>query len=267
MSNLKKVILLLFIVSRSSAQSFSDSESCALLHSNLSNSNSALNTFNNPANLMLNNDLTFTAFYSPAPYGLSELAIRATGISYTSKYGAFAAGFHHYGFELYKEQRYAFSYANCIAKNFYMGISAIYYNVSIKNYGTTGTFYFNLGLNYRILESIRIACLIINPTRASLSGYSNELPVVLKMGADIEINNSFTFCTALAKEGNFDTAYSFGLISHIFSFINLYTGYRNYPSSYSCGITLYHFQAAITYSIYSHEYLGLSQQIGCQINL
>src|SRR4030042_1220598 len=96
----------------------------ALSHSDIAQSNDVFSIFNNPAGLAQMNWREIGIYYSPAPFGINELANGFAAYHEPTDLGSFALGFMTYGFDLYRENKFALSYSNRLFEDFFLGITA-----------------------------------------------------------------------------------------------------------------------------------------------
>ena len=147
--DIKIFLFLLLFTSQSFTQENPGARQIALSHSDVALSNDAFALFNNPAGLSQLTAYQSGLFYSPSPFGLSELSNGFAAFAYPTTFGTFSTGFMIYGFELYKETELALAFGRNIYTNFSAGISVYYRNISIKNYGNKGFLLLNIRLCFR----------------------------------------------------------------------------------------------------------------------
>ena len=122
---LKKLILMFFILflSRtSSAQENPGARQIALSNSGVALSNDVFSIFNNPAGSAQMNWTEVGFYYSPSPFGIKELSHGFAAFHQPVKFGSISAGFMSYGFELYKENKLAISFARRFAEKLFSRI-------------------------------------------------------------------------------------------------------------------------------------------------
>ena len=117
----------------------------SLANSDVALANDVFTLFNNPAGLAQLSWREVGVYYSPAPFGLTELANGYVAYHEPFSFGSIAVGGMTYGFELYRESKVLLGYSYNYENIFFAGAAVNYHSFSIRNYGSTGTFYFNLG--------------------------------------------------------------------------------------------------------------------------
>ena len=134
----------------------------SLSNSDVALSNDAFSLFNNPAGLAQMNWREVGIYYSPAPFGLSELANGYAAYHEPTSIGSFAVGGMSYGFDLYRESKFILGYSYNFQNKFFAGVAINYQTVSIKNYGNDGAIFFNLGGLAYITNNFRLGFAVHN---------------------------------------------------------------------------------------------------------
>lgn len=259
---MKALLFLLLISYECFAQIKPGARQAALAHSDIASVGDIFGAFNNPASTSLIKSREFGISYSPAPFGMKELSNAFAGYCEPTKFGNFSAGFSMYGFELYKETQFVLGYGRKISKEFLVGAAAIYKNISIKNYGSTGVFLFNIGAIAKINEQFGIALAAENITRSTVNGEANQIPTVLWAGANARFLNELSLSLALRKELGFNPSVRLGAEYFLMDFVQLRFGVSNEPSTYSSGIGILYEFMQFDYAVSSHPDLGFTHQVG-----
>lgn len=233
----------------------------ALAHADVASQKNVFALFNNPASLTDLNFIQAGIFYSPAPYGLSELSTAFAAVSIPAWSGTTAAGFSVYGFELYRESSISAGYSNKVLENFSAGITAVYRNVSIKNYGSANAFILNAGFSAAVSGAISFGMFALNVTRSSIGSEGNQIPTVFCLGGTY-LAGDFNINAAVEKEISSDPAFLFGAEIKPLEFIELRLGVRTFPSNFSAGIGIEYARFQFEYAVYTHTDLGLTHQAG-----
>ena len=96
----------------------------SLSNSDVALSNDVFSLFNNPAGLSQMNWREVGIYYSPAPFGLSELANGYAAYHEPTSIGSFALGGMSYGFDLYRESKFILGYSYNFQNKFFAGVAA-----------------------------------------------------------------------------------------------------------------------------------------------
>lgn len=254
--------LLLKFAGESFAQEQPGAGQIALAHSDVSSVNDVFSLFNNPAGLALLKTREIGFYYSPAPFGVKELANAFAAYCEPTQFGSFSAGYSNYGFELYKENKFAIGYGKKIANNFFIGLSSVYHSISIKNYGSKDVIVFNIGAIAKLNDQIGIGFAVNNVTRSSITNESNDIPTVFWLGADLKFVKDIVFSAAVKKEIGFNPSIRLGTEYLMVDFLKLRIGASDEPNTYSGGIGIIYQFVQVDYAFFSHPDLGLTHQFG-----
>ena len=235
----------------------------ALSNSDVAASDDIFSLFGNPAGLSRIESRQFGIFYSPSPFGISELANGYAAINQPTNFGSFALGAMNYGFNLYRETRIQFGYSKIIEEKFLFGISAFYQTLSIKNYGTHNSVNLSLGGIFIVSNNLSIGFSLHNPLREN--DYSS-LTTNFRTGISYTVLDDAKIHLAVFKEINFPISISGGVEYDILKFFSLRFGIQNNPNTYSAGIGINYLVLQLDYALNSHQDLGLTHQIGLLIN-
>ena len=234
----------------------------ALSNSDIAQSDDVFSVFNNPAGIGQIRWREIGVFYSPEPFGLSELANAFAAYNEPFNFGSVAIGVMTYGFELYRESKVTigFSYKN--GDNIYFGTAINYQAVSIKNYGSKNSFLFDIGLLAYMTDDLRIGFSYKNITRSSYGFQGDELPVVLNSGLSYQIIKNCNVNIAIEKDIRFPVSPRFGIEYQVIKQLTIRTGYSKEPVRYSFGVGINISIFRFNYALLSHQQLGMTHQIG-----
>jgi len=261
-TTVKILSVLLLVFSECFSQIEPGARQVALAHSDISCPVDVFSLFNNPSGLSFIKTREVGFYYSPSPYGVKELSNAYAAYCEPTAFGSLSAGFSVYGFELYKETKFAIGYSRKIVPSLFIGITSLYQNISIKNYGSKGILKFNFGAITCISEKVNLGFYVENITRSSLSGESNDLPTILWLGSNLSLFKELIFSCALKKELGYNPSIRLGTEYSLNDFLILRFGASNEPSTYSGGFGIIYGIVHFDYAISSHSDLGLSHQIG-----
>ena len=264
----KQLIILLFVLTLP-PQSFSQvnpgARQIALAHSDISFAEDVFTIFINPAGLSNISSREIGLFYSPTLFGLTDVMTGSGSYIEPTRFGTFSSGFIIYGFELYKETKIALGFSYKIADKFSLGLTSIYRNISIRNYGSKGFFSVNLGGIAELTKKIKLGFVLENITRTSVGNESNQIPVVFSSGIGYKAIEEITLFLTIIKELNYNPSFRIGAEYSLLKYLQIRFGTSNAPNLFSGGIgVLYEFIEA-DYAVTSHPDLGLSHQFGIVI--
>jgi len=234
----------------------------SLANSDIALANDVFSLFNNPAGLAQLNWREVGIYYSPAPFGLTELANGYVAYHEPFNFGSLAIGGMTYGFELYRESKVLISYSYNYDNIFFAGAVLNYHNYSIKNYGSTGVFYLNLGGLVYILNEIRWGFLVTNINKASVAEFDDQIPMILSTGFSFDILDNFSLNFSLEKDIRYNPSVQFGIDYDLIEYLSLRIGASNEPSRFSTGLGINYSVFSLDYAFFTHPDLGLTHQAG-----
>ncbi|QQS37639.1 MAG: hypothetical protein IPM56_06720 [Ignavibacteriales bacterium] len=260
------IVLLLSTADTTFAQFLPGARQISLANSDVANSNDVFALFNNPAGLAQMNWREAGVYYSPAPFGLSELANGYVAYHEPSDIGSFALGGMTYGFDLYRETKIILGYAYNFENKFFAGLSLNYQTTSIQNYGNDAAIFINAGGLVYLNEQIRLGFSFDNINRASIGNEKDQIPVILRSGLSYDITNFVTANISVEKDLKYNPSLQFGLEYEIIEYLILRSGFSNEPSRYSAGVGINYSMFSLDYAFFTHQDLGFTHQAGIIIS-
>lgn len=216
--------------------------------------------FYNPAGLsrLIHNEAA--VYYSPRPFGLSELSTTALAFNYYITYGTFAFAAKKYGFELYKEISGTLSFANSIL-GINIGTSFHVHTLTIKGYGNDYTIGIDLGIIFPLASNLLFGCSAKNINAPTIGQKKEKLPQLFSFGTSYSPVNNLLLLLDYEKEIMFDGSIKAGIEYRVFDFGALRFGVNEKPSSVSAGLGLKYSSLKIDYAFINHQELGLTHSI------
>lgn len=205
-------------------------------------------------------------FYSPAPFGLTELAYGSVNYIEPTSFGVFGLSGKTYGFELYKEITITASYANNFRKRIHFGANLNYYHLAIKNYGTASTFGIDLGFLAYLTDIIRWGFAAFNLNRPHVGSQKDKLPQVYRTGVSVQPRHDLNFLLDIEKDTRYVMSVKSGIEYILYDMVNLRTGIGTAPVRFSGGIGFNYSLFEIAYGFNTHQELGITHQGSITIN-
>ena len=234
----------------------------SLANSDVALANDVFTLFNNPGGLAQLNWREVGVYYSPAPCGLTELANGYVAYHEPFSIGSMAIGGMTYGYDLYRESKIILGYSYNYENIFFAGAAINYHSFSIKNYGSTGTFYFNLGGLVYLLDEVRWGFYVNNINKATIADTDDQIPMIFSTGFSFDIINNFSLNFSLEKDIRYSPSVQFGIDYDIIEYLSLRFGGSNQPSRFSTGIGINYSIFSLDYAFFTHPDLGLTHQAG-----
>ncbi len=230
----------------------------------LANNSNAV--YYNPAGISQIPFREVSVFYSPAPFGLKELANGSVNYVEPTKFGAFGLSAKTYGFELYKEITVTATYSNNYKKRIFYGANINYYNLKIQNYGSASTFGVDIGGLAYLTDFLRWGFAAFNLNRPKIGTQDDKLPQVYRTGISIQPRRELNFVLDIEKDTRYTTSVKAGIEYSLYDMIDLRAGIGTEPTKFSGGVGLYYSIFEIDYGFYNHQDLGLTHQGTITIN-
>jgi hypothetical protein len=229
-------------------------------------SDDVFSIFNNPAGLAQLDWRELGLYYSPAPFGIKELANGYIAYTEPIGFGSCGLGAMTYGFDLYRESKILLSLSTSYLNKFFTGVSITYHFVSIAGYGNKGVFYFNGGCLGYLTDDLRIGFSVQNINHASFTSDEDEIPVILNAGLSYNIVNNFSLNVAVEKDIRYNASMMSGINYDLVENLSLRIGFANEPAKFSCGVGIHYSIFNLDYTVFTHPDLGLTQQAGIIIS-
>lgn len=260
------LLLILFVSHSNIAQIKPGARQISIANADVALANDVFTLFNNPAGLAQLNWKEVGVYYSPAPFGLTELANGYVAYQQPFTFGSLGIGGMTYGYELYRESKiilgYSYNYDNIL----FLGVAVNYQTYSIQNYGSTGVFYFNLGGLVYILNNLRWGFSTDNINRATVADQDDQIPVVFSTGFSFDIIQNFSLNVSLEKDIRYDLSLAFGIDYDIVEYLSLRIGAADNPSKFTAGIGINYSILGLDYAFFTHPDLGLTHQAGITLS-
>ena len=268
--SLKFIIVLLFVSFRVNYAQFELLDvgakpiSLGGAFTSLANNSNAV--YYNPAGISQIPFREVSVFYSPAPFGLKELANGSVNYVEPTKFGVFGLSAKTYGFELYKEITVTATYSNNYKKKIFYGANINYYNLKIQNYGSASTFGVDIGGLAYLTDFLRWGFAAFNLNRPKIGTQDDKLPQVYRTGISIQPRKELNFVLDVEKDTRYTASVKAGIEYSLYDMIDLRAGIGTEPTKFSGGVGLYYSIFEIDYGFYNHQDLGLTHQGTITIN-
>lgn len=249
MKRLFLVILILWAVNLSAQFENTDvgARPTALGGAFTSLSDNSLAIFYNPAGLGQVKYREFAAFYSPAPFGLTDLSTASLSYSEPLSFGTIGAAFKTYGFELYRENNFIVSYGNSYKKKIFYGANLNVYNLHIQNYNNATAFGIDIGAMAYIAKFLQWGFLGKNITGTKIGESKEKIAQVYRSGFTFQPEDKLRFIAEIEKDVKYPLSVRGGLEYSVIDFLDLRFGVGSQPTIFSAGV-------GINYDIFSFDY-------------
>ncbi len=231
--------------------------------------------FYNPSGLGQLKFREVSFFYSPAPFGISELSTTALTYAEPTKIGTFGLGIKSYGFDLYRELTSVVSYGNNYRNKIYYGINLNLYYLNIKNYNSASSFGVDLGAMAQITDFLKWGFFCKNLTGSKIGQSKERIAQVFKTGFMFQARDDIKFILETEKDVkypfSFKGAFEYSIfipnaISNLNSRIDLRAGVGSEPTNFSAGVGVFLGLFQVDYAFKKHQDLGFTHQGTITIN-
>jgi hypothetical protein len=260
------LLIIVSFISVTSGQMNPGAKQIAMSNSDVALSDDVFSLFNNPAGLAQLNWRELGLYYSPAPFGLNELANGYIAYTEPLGFGSAGIGAMTYGFELYRESRLLLSFSTSYLNKFFAGVSFNYHIVSIQGYGNKTVFYLNAGCLGYITDELRIGFFVQNINQASFTSQEDQISILLNAGLSYNIYDDLSLNFAVEKDIRYNASVKSGINYDLIDNLSLRIGFANEPAEFSCGIGIHFSYFNFDYAVFTHPDLGLTHQAGIIIS-
>jgi hypothetical protein len=255
------LLLLVILCPFLNGQTLPGARQNAICNSDAALCDDVFSVFYNPAGTAQINWREAGIFYTPSPFGLTELATGYIAYTEPTAIGSFSAGFMNYGYELYHENNFLLSFSSYVLGEFYIGFSMNYKLISINNYGNTGIFYVNSGVISNLSDEINFGFYIYNLNRASIRNEDDQIPVLFNAGISYNYSDALLLHVAVNKDLRYAVSSAFGVEYLIFDLVSFRSGINTEPLSYSGGTGIHFNNFSFDYAFSVHQELGMTHQL------
>lgn len=229
-------------------------------------SNDAFAIFYNPSGLAQLKYRELGVYYSPAPFGLSELATGAMVYAEPTSFGTFGLGVKTYGFELYRENNIILSYGRNFSDRIFYGVNVNVFNLNIQNYNSATTVGVDLGAMAYLTDFLRWGFFGKNISGARIGASEEKISQVYRTGFTVQPREDVSFLIEAEKDVRYPLSIRAGMEYSLYDYIDLRAGIGTEPTSFSGGVGFKYDLFQVDYAIYNHQDLGITHQGTVSIN-
>jgi hypothetical protein len=210
-------------------------------------SDNSLAIFYNPAGLGQIKYREFSAFYSPAPFGLTDLSTASLSYSEPLSFGTIGAAFKTYGFDLYRENNFILSYGNSYKKKILYGANLNLYNLHIQNYNNATAFGLDIGAMAYIAKFLQWGFFGKNITGTKIGESKEKIAQVYRTGFTFQPEGNIRVIGEIEKDVKYPLSVRGGMEYSVIDFLDLRFGVGSQPTIFSAGV-------GINYNLFSFDY-------------
>ena len=221
-------------------------------------SDNSLAIFYNPSGLGQMKYREFAAFYSPAPFGLTDLSTAAISYAEPTKFGTIGAAFKTYGFELYRENNFILSYGNNFKDKIYYGANINVYNLHIQNYNNATAFGLDVGAMAYITKFLQWGFIGKNLTGTKIGESKEKITQIYRTGFTYQPENFLRVIAEAEKDVKYPVSIRGGIEYNVIDLLDLRFGVGSQPAIFSAGIGLNYNMISFDYAFTKSEDLGFT---------
>lgn len=229
-------------------------------------SDNSLAIFYNPSGLGQIKYRDFSVFYSPAPFGLTELSTAALTFAEPLKYGTIGAGLRTYGFDLYKETCILLSYGNSYKNRIFYGANFNFYHLNIQNYGSASSFGIDIGAMAYINKYLRWGFFGKNITGSTIGESKEKIAQVYRTGLNYKPLDEVNLLLEVEKDVKYPVSIRAGFEYYLLDFVDLRAGVGSEPTSFAGGIGFNYNIFQLDYALYKSQDLSITHQGSLTVN-
>jgi hypothetical protein len=221
----------------------------------------------NPAGLVQLHGDEIGAFYSPQPFGMTELSLASFAFVHATSRGNFGLSVNRFGFDLYREVSGVLSYANSYRDVFSFGINLTYNSLAIKNYGSASAIGVDIGILATVTRGLRWGFFAANVNAPSIGQVKEKLPQVYTSGLSFRPADGLLLGLDVIKDIRYPTLLRGGLEYELVEPVSFRLGVGSNPTKFSSGLGIHYSFVHFDYAMTTHPDLGLSHQFSVALDL
>jgi len=192
-----------------------------------------------------------------------DLAMQGLAFALPLRAGTFAVSAGSFGNNLYAQRTFGLAYAMKLGDGLRAGVQLDYLNIRLgENYGSTGAFTAELGVQARLTERLWIGAHLYNPNRAKLGGpYAEHVPTVLGAGLSYRFNDEVILCAEASKDIDRQEQYRAGVEYRPTKALFLRTGISTGPARAHFGVGVQVGQVDIDLAAVVRSQLGFTPMV------
>ena len=221
--------------------------------------------FNNPSSIV-ELDKVGCGIYSEKRFNETKLITSSIALVLPLKYIHAALSIHHFGYDLFNQQKLSLTLAKKLSKQFSLGISFSYFITNISEQLPAGVFLGEFGISYHPFSKWQVGVFVFNPTQSKYSTNSyDKVPTYARIGTSYTISDKVKFITEFDQKLNQDLVFRGGVNYQIHKQLSLSIGAANNPDYLTFGTGIYIKKSKIDFAISIHQILGISPHLSISL--
>ena len=169
---------------------------------------------------------------------MKELSKRDAGFIVPAHVANIGISFSQFGYEHYNENIIGIGLSRNFGPDISIGLKLYYIIIKFSNdYEMMSAPTFDIGIQYRINESLFLGAYIFNPANIKLKSLNNnKIPIIMKIGLSYFVNDDFMICSEIEENFNDDFSFRSGLEYEIHDDLFIRSGFQLNPEMFTFGI-------------------------------
>lgn len=206
--------------------------------------------YNNQAGIAEIDQITIAA-YNESRFNVN-LGSKSLAVAVPTETGNFGIVFNNFGGLGASLQKYGLAYGKLLYPNFSVGIGLDYYNITLTpEYGSDGTFTFELGFISSPVSNLSIGAHIFNPIKVKYQSQQEDaLPAILRTGLNYYIVEPVSLLLEIEKNLDDQPNIKAGIDYHFHEnmFIRFGGASNPYQYSFGFGVDVFNIQTDIAFN-------------------
>ena len=219
----------------------------------------------NPSTVASFGSFHLSFFYTPSPFGLSQLSSCGAIAAYPGDPVDFAVSATASGFSLYREVTASATVTRSFEGIFFTGISFNVDHLAIARYGSATALGIDLAATAQITDDIRWGFSLLNVNRPAIGGAAGEMPALYITGVTFRLLPTADISCSLFKDVSYPASLRTGVDFSPIDMLQLRIGISTEPSRYCAGLGVRISSASLDYSVVTHQELGLTHSLGVSL--
>lgn len=221
--------------------------------------------FFNPA--QINHSANSVFFSYRNYYGIPDISRYSLAANFRLFKQPLSAAFDSYGNNLYNETTMSIGAGKQIYENISLGVTARFYSLAIKNYGSSAAFGLDLGMAYQPHPNFILAAAASNLNRPTIGRVQEELPQSFSLGFAYFPEAKLQILFELFRDVHFEQDYRAGAEYALFDNFDLRLGVIDKTDTFTLGAGFNSGTFKADYAIMVHSLLGPSHAFSLGIRL
>lgn len=201
----------------------------------------------------------FSAFVS-RPFGVEDLSLSSMGYIQLTPWGRWGVSLRTFGTNVYRETTCGLSHSRKIRKEFCVGATLKFFNLSIDRYGSAYACGIDVGCLYEMKRHVYGGLSITNVNTPHIGEVHEHIPSLISIGLRSHPGDEYILTVEVQKETGYGIQFHTGQEYRFSKVFALRTGLQTNPTDFTAGTGFYFGRYRLDYAFSSHSVLGFTHQ-------